>query len=57
MVIIKYMAMGLFKMNYKITGWNGKKDFNLDLIWKGYEIELLEIYRKELELNLKYQIS
>ena len=46
-----------FKMNYKITNWNGKKDFKLKLTYKGYELVEVYLYRKELELNLRHQIK
>ncbi len=44
-------------MNYQITDWNGKKNFKLKVKWKGYELSELELYRKELELNLKEQLK
>ena len=44
-------------MQYIITNWNGKRDFHLKLKWKGYELGEIELYSKELELNLKHQIK
>ena len=44
-------------MEYKITNWNGKEDFELDLgMTFGELLYKKRIYKKELELNLKYQL-
>jgi len=36
---------------------DGKKDCNLELCWKGYELHELDEYYKELKLNLAHQLQ
>jgi len=44
-------------VKYVITNWDGKKDCNLELCWKGYELHELDEYYKELKLNLAHQLQ
>jgi len=44
-------------MKYKITNWDGKRGFHLQMIWKGYELSEINTYFEELKLNLKHQLK